>query len=1029
MTLTDISLKRPVFAFVVIIALIALGIVGFMGLAINDLPEVDIPYVGVNITLPGASPDQIESKITKKVEEAIGQISGVKHITSTVSEGRSFTLIEFILEKPQEVAAQDVRTKLDAIRGVLPQNIEEPVVTKFDISAMPILSLVVTGTLESRDLSQLVDDVITKRLNTVNGVGSIAVYGDRKREIQIKLDKEKLAAFNLTTAEVLSSLRSDNLDTPSGKVSDGSREITLRTYSGIKNVNDFNNILLATRNGTEIRVRDAAEVVDDFKDRNSLSYYNGKECIGIDIVKQSGANTVAVAEDLKKELSRIQDILPVGVKIDIVSDNSTDIRTSVNNVKETMIEGCVLAVFIVFLFLRRLGSTAISAISLPTSIITTFAILKFMNFTLNVMTLMALSLAVGLLIDDSIVVIENIVRHLRMGKSPLQAAKDGTSEISLAVMATTFTAMAIFLPIAIMSGLMGKFFKEFGLTVAFSVLVSLFVSFTLVPLLASRYLKNEESGKKGPVGKFLAWFNHLFDLLASYYQRLLSKVLSHRIITLAATTVLFFLSLALIPQMGTSFVPNEDKGWISISAGLDPGLTLDEADKKAKNFEEIIRKYPEVRYIYTTVKPDSVSLGVKLTEKQERKESADEIGVKMREELRQIPGIDLSVITTSSHSLSAGKQVAYHIKGDDFNQLLEYSQKVKQVMSQVPGVVDVGLSYKAGKPEARLDVDRDMAADLGVSPASVADTVNTLYGGIVVGQYETEKDRYDVRVRLKDEQRKNLDSFDGIYIPSSNASSTGRVMIPLEQVTRKVFTTSSSTINRYDKAREIQVQANYTGTSSGELNSTFMNKLNSELKMPRGISISAGGDQELMQESATSMVQAVLLGILFIFLVLAAQFESFLDPLAIMFALPLAIIGAVLALYVTGSGLSVIGGIGFIMLLGLVTKNAILLVDFIKQRRSAGLERKEAILQAGLIRLRPILMTTLAMIFGMIPSALDTGTGSEMRQPMAFSIIGGLISSTLLTLLVIPIIYTILDDIRNFVSRKKRPNVFEKVSS
>jgi len=523
----------------------------------------------------------------------------------------------------------------------------------------------------------------------------------------------------------------------------------------------------------------------------------------------------------------------------------------------------------------------------------------------------------------------------------------------------------------------------------------------------------------GPVGNFLAWFNRRFDQLAIYYQHLLNKVLEHRVITLAVTTVLFIGSLALIPLMGTSFMVQQDKGSISIQADLDSGLALEAADKKAKTMEEIVRNNPEVRYIYTTVKPDSISLYVKLSNKQERKESSDEIGVKMREKLKQIPGIDLSVVSSSSKSLSsASRQISFHITGDDFNQLLAYSLKAKHIMSEVPGAVDVGISYKAGKPEARLVVNRDVAADLGVSPASVSDTLSTLFDGSVVSQYETDKDRYDVRVRLKDEQRKNMDSFDGIYVQSSSAGGT---MIPLAQVTRKVFTTSSATINRYDKAREIQVQANYVGKSSGEVSSAFMKNLQIDAPMPRGIRVGAGGDTESMNESVMDLVQAVLLGILFILLILAAQFESFLDPLAIMFALPLAVIGAMVALYVTGSGLSVVGGIGLIMLLGLVTKNAILLVDFIKQKRSAGAGRKDAILQAGLIRMRPIMMTTLAMIFGMLPAALSTNDGSELRQPMAYAIIGGLISSTLLTLLVIPIMYTVLDDIKVFFSRKNLP--------
>ena len=1018
MFLTRISLKRPVFAFVVIIALIALGITGFRGLAMNDMPETNIPYSAVTITLPGASPDQVESKVTKKVEEAVGQISGVKHITSTVSEGYSMTIIEFESNKSVDVAAQDVRTKLDSIRASLPDDIGEPIISKFDMNARAIMSLALTGNLSARDMSQLVDDTLVPGLNTVSGVGSITSYGLQEREIRIKLDKEKLAAFKLTTGEVLSSLQSDNIDSPSGTVSDSSREITLRTYSGIKTVSDFNNILLATRDGTEIRVRDVAEVVDGFADRSSLSYYNGKECIGIDIVKQSGTNTVTVAENIKNKIAELQASLPTGVKLDVVSDNSNSISNSVSNAEETMFEGCLLAVFVVFLFLRGAASTAISAISLPTSIITTFAALKFMNFTLNTMTLMGLSLAVGLLIDDSIVVIENIVRHMRMGKSPLQAAQEGTTEISLAVMATTFTIVAVFLPMGMMSGMLGSYFKEFALTIAFSVLVSLFVSFTLVPLLASRYIKEEEDQQpKGPVGRFLAEFNRSFDKLAVYYRSLLTLVLNNRKKTMAITTVLFALSLALTTQMSFSFQPAQDKGEITISAGLDSGLTLDVAEKKAKSIETIVNKYPDVRNIYTTVKQDSVSLSIDLKDKQDRKESIDEIANKMRDELKQISGLDLSIVG-SSGGMGSSKNYTLHIQGEDFDQLLAYSQKAKQILSQIPGAVDVGISYKAGKPEAQMVVDRDLAADLGVSASAVSTTLKTLFNGTVVGQYEVGNNRYDVRALLKDDQRRNLSSFDGVYLSSSN-SNTG--MVALDQLTKKVYTTSSSTINRYDKSREIQVQANYVGISSSELSSAFMQKLNSEAPLPKGISTGKGGDQASMQEALGGLIQAVILGILFIFLILAAQFESFIDPLAIMFALPLAIIGAMIALYVSGSGLSMVGGIGIIFLLGLVTKNAILLVDFIKQRRSAGIERREAILESGLIRLRPILMTTLSMIGGMLPSALALSTGSEMRQPMALAIIGGLISSTLLTLLVVPVMYTLLDDLT--VRFKRKPKV------
>lgn len=1019
MKLTDISLKRPVFATVIIIALIAVGLVSYTGLPINDMPDIDIPYVSTTIILPGASPDQVESKVSKKVEEALGQISGVKHITTNISEGVSNTIIEFELEKSPDIAVQDVRTKLGGIRGQLPQDIEEPVIAKFDISAMPILSLVVTGPLSEREMSQLVDDNISKRLNTVKGVGAVDTFGSMEREVQIKLDKEKLAAFGITAAEVVNSLRTDNLDIPSGKLTNGENEITLRTYGSIQKVEDFNNILIAKRNGTEIRVGDIAQVIDGVKEKSSLALYQGKSSIGIDIVKQSGGNTVEVAEALKTEISKIQSSLPSGVKIDVVRDNSVNIRNTVDDVIRTVIEGCILAVLIVFIFLGELGSTAISAITLPASIITTFTLMKLMGFSLNTMSLMGISLAVGLLIDDAIVVIENIVRHLQMGKTPFQAAKEGTSEIGLAVMATTFAVVAVFLPIAMVNGIMGKFFIQFGMTVAFSLLVSLFISFTLIPMLASKFIKHEEGKKKGVIGRFIHWFNDQIAKLANLYTRLLKIVLKHRLVTMAAAGAIFIASLGLFPFLGTSFSPKQDTGEIYIVAGLDSGLTLEAAGKTAKDIEGILKKYPQIQYVYTTVKPDNINLFVKISDKEDRKETVWEIGSQIRRDLQKMPGIDLAVNTAGGLG-GGGKAVQYHITGNDFNALLTYALQVKRVMSQTEGAVDVGISYKGGKPETRVEVDRDKAADLGVNTAAVGDTLRTLFNGTVVSQYETDKDRYDVRLSIKDDQRENFDSFEGIYVPSSNSGDNGALSVPLNQVTKNVFGTASATISRYDKAREIVVTANIEGVSSGAFDKMFRANLESKANTPEGVTLSTGGDQEMMAESMIDMLIALLMGVLFIFLILAAQFESYIDPLAIMFSLPLAMIGAILALFLTGSDFSVTAMIGIIMLMGLVTKNAILLIDFAKQQREAGVSRSEALLQAGNIRLRPILMTTLAMIFGMIPTALATGIGSEMRSPMAYAIIGGLITSTILTLLVVPVIYTLLDDLKGLF---KKPSV------
>ncbi|HWQ80353.1 MAG TPA: efflux RND transporter permease subunit [Anaerovoracaceae bacterium] len=1009
MFLTDISLKRPVFAVVMIVTLLAVGITSFLDLNLNDMPETNIPYAMVEIILPGASPDQMESKVTKQVEEAVGQIAGAKHTTSYVGESYSVTMVEFDGSKASDDAAQDVRTKINSIRSALPQDIEEPIISKFDMNDAPVLSLALTGNMSQEELSDLVDDVVVPGINTVEGVGSVTVYGASEREIRIKADKDRLAALNITIDQVTGALAGDNIDVPTGKITGESREVTLRTYSGIRRVEDFRDIVITTVGGSEIRLGDVAEVTDGHKDQSSLSNFNGEQCIGIDVVKQSGTNTVKVTDDVKRKIEQMGSSLPEDVEIQVVSDNSESIRGSVDGVKETMIEGCALAVLIIFLFLRTLGSTVVSAISLPTSIITTFAAMKFMGFTLNMMTLMGLSLSVGLLVDDAIVVIENIVRHLRMGKTPLQAAKEATGEISLAVLATTLTIVAVFLPMAAMPGMMGTFFKEFGLTVAFAVMISLFVSFTLVPLMASRYVRDEENSEpKTWLGRFLAWFNRQFETLAVLYNRMLELALRHRVKTVLLASVIFLSSLTLVPLMGMNFLPPEDTGMINIDAELDSGLSLNAAGKKAAQIEEIIEKYPDVTSVYSTVQRDIINFHINLSDKKERKQSCDEIASQMRNEIKQIPGLDLTVTGSRSMNQGYGKRYSLHVQGNDFDQLVEYSQKAKQLLAEIPGTVDTGITYKAGKPETRITVDRDAAADLGVAPAAVAVALNTMFNGTTVGQYEDQGDRIDVTVSVEDSQGTGLDSVDGIYLTSR----TTGAMVPIEQLTKKEYTTGSSKIERYDKSRDVQVQTNFIGISSSELSDTFMKKLNEELPPPEGIVINMGGDEQETQDTMADLIRVMVLGVLFIFLILAAQFESWIDPLAIMFSLPLAVIGAMMSLFITGSGLSVVGLIGIIFLMGLVTKNAILIIDFIKKRRAEGLERKEAILQAGLVRMRPIMMTTLAMILGMLPSALDSGTGAELRQPLAIAIVGGLISSTLLTLIVVPVIYTVLDDLK-----------------
>lgn len=1014
MFLTNFSLKRPVFATVIIIVLLTLGVVSYTSLSVDQFPDVDTPAVSITIVENGAAPDQIESKVTKKVEDAVGQISGVDHINSTITQGVSNTTIIFKLSKSSAEAVQDVKDKLSNIRGTLPTNITEPVVAKYDSAAQPIVSLAVTGSMSGKSMSELVDDDIVKKIQTISGVGGVNTYGEHEREIHFKLDKDKINEYGITVQEITKGLSSDNIDASNGKISASDTDISLKTDSTVKDIKDFSNVLIANRNGTNIKLGDIASIEDGSKEMDSLSFYNGREAIGIDVLKQSGSNTVDVADNIKNSLSKIEKGLPKGVKVELVRDNSTSIRDSVKDVQKTLVEGCILAVVVVFLFLRNIASTAISGITIPVSIISTFSMMKLMNFSLNTVSLMALSIAVGLLIDDAIVVIENIVRHLNMGKGVLQAAKDGTAEIGLAVMATTFALVAVFLPIAMINGLIGKFLVQFGLTVSASVLVSLFVAFTLVPLMSSKYLNGEE--KKIPlVGGLLDKFNEFFDRVSEAYAKFLKVALEHRLLVIVIPLLMLVGSIGLATKLNSGFIATGDTGEIEIEADLDSGSSLDNASDVTYNMEKIIKSNKEVKYTYSTVTQNKTSIFVKLSDKQDRKQSIDEIEDSMRDKLQSIPGISISVVTGGG--FIPGKGAQYHITGNNFDKLEKYARKAERVMKNTQGAVDVALSYKAGKPEVDFEVDRDKAADLGVSPDAISSTLTTLFNGTVVGQYQTSKDRYDIRVQLRDSDKKNLDSLDGIYVPSTSGS-----MIPLDQVSKKVFTTSSSTINRYDRQREIQLTGNYTGISQGKFQKLFNEGIEENAKIPDGIEISSGGSQEQMADGMSGLVTALGMGILFVFLVIAAQFESFVDPFAILLSLPLAIIGAILGLFIGGKELDMMSMIGVIMLMGLVTKNGILLIDFAKKNYGEGMDLKDALVEAGRTRIRPIVMTTLAMIFGMLPTALANGSGSELRAPMAFAIIGGLITSTLLTLFFVPAIYVMLNNFKSRFKRKKKTN-------
>jgi len=1010
MKITEISLKRPVFATVTILALVVLGLFSYMSLNVDEYPNVEIPVVAITVAYPGASPEQVASKITQKVEEAVSVVSGIEHITSTVKEGSSTTVIQFTMETSAATAAQDVRDKMGRMEDILPGDADSPIVVRYDPAATAVASFSLTGNLSPRELTVIASDIVAKRLEAINGVAAVNVQGGIEREIKINMDSQKIAAYNLTIPEIVSSIRSENMDTPGGKITDGQRETSLRSVGNLSSPDQLLKLPIAQRNGVQLYVSNIATIEDTGKDATTITKLNDKTAIGLDIMKQSGSNTVKVVEDAKKELEKIKKELPQGAELVMVRDNSQKINESIHDVLFNLVVGGFLAVAIVFLFLGNWRSTMIAAIAIPTSIITSFLAMKILGFTLNTMSLLALSLAVGLLIDDAIVVIENIVRHLEMGKDKYKAAAEGTEEIGLAVTATTLTLVAVFLPVGMMTGIVGQFFKQFGITVAVSVLVSLFVAFTLTPLLSAKYLTTEHKESNNKLRKLWVIWNGKFDYWTERYGELLRYALGQRKKVMVIALALFVGSLALVPFLGSTFVPDSDNSEITVSASVDPGMSPQRVGEIADTMSQIIRNVPEVTLTYSTANINTIDILSVLKPKGDRNISDNQIITDLREKLKGIAGVQVSV--TKKAGMSGGKPISLVIQGRTLETLAEIGQQVEEAMINTPGAIDVSSSYEAGKPDAQIVIQRDKASDLGVSTSTIASTLQTMFSGTIVTQYKDENDSYDVRLILAPGDRKSLSDVNNIYVASSNKGKNGQpIMVPLPQVTQIVYTTSPTQIKRYDRQNQITISANLDGIALGDFNTVFNKKI-ADIKLPDGYQFVATGQSQQMKDAFTGIIMALGMAVLFIFFVLAAQFESYIDPFAIMLALPLAIIGAILGLLLAHSMLSMMSLIGIIMLMGLVTKNAILLVDFAKQRMDQGIERNEALVEAAVVRMRPIIMTTAAMIFGMIPLALGIGPGAEARAPMAHAIIGGLVTSTILTLVVVPVVYTLLDDLR-----------------
>ncbi|HVP87459.1 MAG TPA: efflux RND transporter permease subunit [Casimicrobiaceae bacterium] len=1043
MWITRVSIKNPVFATMVMVGIMVLGAFSYARLRVEQMPDVTLPYVDIETVYPGASPEVVETDVSKPIEEAVNTVSGVKRIYSNSRDGRSQVFVEFRLGTDITRAIQDARDKIALVRPTFPRDVKDPQVIRVQIEDnQPTVSLaVMSPTVDLRELTSLTDQTIVKVLENIPGVAQIDVNGRITRQILIQIKPTAMTSFGIGVDQVMSAVQNANQDVPAGRITRGHSDSIVRVEGKIKDPTQFGRIIVAQQGGGPVYLSQVADVIDGEKEPDSISRINGRPSITIDIRKAQDANIIETGRGVKDALESLKGRLPEDVEVRIVYSQADQVQRSLDRVKSTIIEGALLTVLIVFLFLHSWRSTIITGLTLPIAVIATFLALYAFGFTLNMMTLMALSLCIGLLIDDAIVVRENIVRHLSLGKTHVAAAREGTDEIGLAVMATTFAIVAVFVPIAFMKGIIGQFFFQFGLTVAVAVLVSLFVSFTLDPMLSSIW--RDPPGSRFSRVPWLGRFMDRVESVVEWVHRVYGKMLEwaiaethHRLylptfgvwtavttgdwralkprratitnrgIVLWSAVLIFFGSFALLPFIGKEFSPQVDESFISLRLNTPVGTSLEFTDTKVQEVEKVLKQFPEIVLAMTTVGTQDgrnyARVNVRLTDRGARSRSQKDIETAIRTALKPVPGIELA--------LGYDRPIWVNLLGPDPDTLKQLINEFADKVARVPGIADMETSEKALNPALSIRLNNDAAADLGISVQQVGATVRPLLAGETVSYWlGPDGQNYEVNVQLPREGRRLASDLGNLYISTNKRGPDGELrMVPLRQVAEIVESTSPQIIKRQDLQRRVALYANAEGRPSGNVGDD-VKKIIDETKLPPGYRFAIAGQQEDTAESMTALVSALALAIIFIYLVLASQFASFTQPLAIMASLPFTLIGVLLALLLTDTTLNIFSMIGFVMLMGLVTKNAILLVDFANKSRRGGATLHDALTTAGQVRLRPILMTTAAMIFGMLPLALGLGESGETQAPMGRAIIGGVITSTLLTLVVVPVIYTYLD--------------------
>ena len=1017
MTISDLSIRRPVFAVMLMAGIILFGVIGFGRMGVSQYPQVDFPVVSVTTVLQGAAPEVMETDVSEVMEEAVSSIEGIRSLTSTSVQGSSIVQIEFELTRSIDVAIQDVRDKVGAAARLLPRDIEPPIIQKVNPQDQPIMWLTLFGTRSLQEMTDYAEEVLKPEFQTVQGVGEIIIGGGRKRYIRVWVDAGKLEAYRLAADDVISALQRQHLEVPAGRLESRAIEFNVRTEGEAPTVTELSNIIVTYQNGAPLYLHEVAYVEDGLADRRTIARYNGLPAVGFGIRKQRGANTVAVAQGVLAKMEEQKPLLPQGLSLDTAFNSAVFIEESVKEVQFTLLMAVLLTAAVSMIFLGSVRSTVIISLAIPTSLLGAFLVMYFADFTLNTMTLLALSLSVGIVVDDAILVLENIYRRQEEGESRMTAAVEGTRQVGFAAMAATIAVVAIFLPVAFMSGIIGRFFYEFGVTVSVSVLFSLLVALTLTPMLCSRFLA--ASTKE-------SWFfravDRAYDALARRYRQILGWVVVHRWSTIAIGLAVFAFGFMLLPYIGKEFVPAQDQSIFAVSIETPVGSSVDYTDDRLRRCEQTLTSHPEVRgYLAAVGVGGSTSGGgvnkaimfVSMWPAKQRQVSQQQLIEILRRELATIPGLKALVLDFSQVGFAAsrGYPIEFYLRGPNLDKLSGYSEAIMADMKGIDGVVDVDNDYEVGMPEAQVIPNRAKAADLGVDMAAVGRTVNALVGGLDVTKFKDKGKRYDIRMRLVAGQRTRPDDIGQLLVRNDRGD-----LVRIRDIAEIRERPSLQVISRRDRQRAVTV---YSGLRPGTSQSDVVGKIQSSATkiLPEGYSLGFSGSTKTFQESFQSLIFALWLGILVAYMVLGAQFNHFMHPFTVLVALPFSFTGALFALFLTRQTLNIFSMIGLILLMGLVKKNSIILVDFTNQMRAQGLSREEALLKACPIRLRPILMTSFATIVAAIPACLALGPGAETRVPMGFAVLGGMIFSTGLTLLVVPAVYTILDDVAAFSLR------------